>query len=193
MKNVNSGIATSDKSIINPLIVNGEIVAYLPLETPDNTEQMLERARKSTIERNKEWNEDRRSRELKEALEEVGEKQKSVMLAHLRTLTVFLQTGKTVFTGNKQYRSYQAKFDPSDNSYKLLVFLATRFIPEPAEKIAEVLNEPRSNSNSPTPERRVRDTIKQIRHALQITKQDDFFIVSKNKFGINCNTELRRA
>ncbi len=53
--NIKSSIATSDKSIVNPIIVNGEIVGYLPLEIPDDTEKILKKVEESRRRMEDKW------------------------------------------------------------------------------------------------------------------------------------------
>lgn len=91
-----SNIATSDKSIVNPIIVNGEIVGYLPLEIPDDSKELIKNFREEKIRVKQEWNADRRNRELIEAIKS-EEKQVNVPKA------IFNKETNTLHIGNYSY------------------------------------------------------------------------------------------
>jgi len=188
-----SDIATSDKSIVNPIIVNGEVVGYLPLEIPDDTEEIIKRARESNIRIKDQQNADKRNKDLVDALKGLTEHQRELILGNLKTLTIFVNGGKVVYTGNLQYRSYEAVLDTNDNAYKLLLFLAGHPTFEfSSDELVKHLNPSRRNADGALPERRIRDTITKIKKSLKLNiKEDHFFIINKGKFGINCNVELK--
>ena len=62
--NMKSNIVTSNKSIVNPIIVNGEIVGYLPREIPDTLTPEIERiSREAWVRDRHETQEEERRRE----------------------------------------------------------------------------------------------------------------------------------
>jgi len=105
------------------------------------------------------------------------------------TLT-FYGDGRVVYI-SPQGKEYKASFGTKTNSFLLLQFL----IKNPHElfsfdKLAEHLNPARSHSNSPSNERRVRDTIQAIKNKL-LYHGDDLFI-SGHGFGLNCDVSIRK-
>lgn len=191
--NIKSDIVTSDKSIVNPIIVNGEIVGYLPPEIPDDTEEIIERFRQEKIFLKEQSNADKRTREVVEAINGLTSHQRKAIFGNFKTLTVFVRDGRIEYTGDIQDRTYKAHLEQTGNPYKLLIFLISRLGEEiAAEDIIPALNPPRSGAEYSSSEGRVSDTIRIIkRNLLNLHKEDDFFTRHKNKFGINCNVEFK--
>lgn len=109
--------------------------------------------------------------------------------------------GKLVFNYNGELKYitptgkiYTAKFLKRNNSYKLLVYLTSNPAEEHAStELVKVLNKVRADGDFPDKDRRVRDTIQNIRKQLGIikaNKQDDFFIVNKKNYGLGCAIEI---
>lgn len=99
--------------------------------------------------------------------------------------------GKVTYCG-KDGNKYEGDLNPEGNPYKLLRFLAKSpnvyFNPEELGK--SVLNPPRRDAD-PLPDRRVRDTIREIRDQLKLKKDDGFFITNKCMYGVKCTVELQ--
>lgn len=100
-------------------------------------------------------------------------------------------------SGDVEYRAssgkkYTAHFGKTTNSYKLLSFLVEnpRKIFQ-VEELVKKLNKPTRRADSPTDDRRVRDTVQSIRDSFQIDEGYDFFLVN-NGFGLNCIVDIRR-
>lgn len=166
-------------------------IIYHAEEIPDDTEELVRRFRENRIRMREEVVQDRRNRNLVEAIKELTQEQRDAILGNLRTLIVFVKNGKVFYTGNAQYKTYEATFNPSGNNYKLLILLAGMPGKEFSSKeIAKVLNSPRRGAEDSSPERRVSDTIKDIKKELQISEEDNFFTRNNNMHGINCRVEL---
>lgn len=103
----------------------------------------------------------------------------------------FSYSGKIVYkypSGN----TYRSDLNKNNNAYKLLFLLVQnpyRYFS--VEELNHKLNKQREGANA-TPERRVRDTIQEIREGLGLNKEHphDFFTVKANTFGINCDSEI---
>ena len=54
----------------------------------------------------------------------------------------------------------------------------------------KILKDPRMGSDSPSVERRIRDTITSIRKKFKLSRENEFFVVSNTEFGINCSVEF---
>lgn len=106
-------------------------------------------------------------------------------------LVFYIKTGELLYVA-KSGKRFETILRPEDNPYKLLIYLlqypGKEFL---ADDLATHLNSPRRNAESALPDRRIRDTIHRIRILLGVRGEDDFFIIKKGKFGINCYVELR--
>lgn len=107
-------------------------------------------------------------------------------------LIFYKSIGKVAYCG-KEGKKYEAELNPEGNPFKLLIFLAKRpneyFEPEKLDEA--VLNPPRGHADHPLPDRRVRDTIREIRKQLKLKREDDFFLINKCRYGVKCSVELR--
>lgn len=99
---------------------------------------------------------------------------------------ILYRNGRVIYV-SKSGKKYEAEFDLDTNSYKLLRFLSLETELASSKDIAKHLNDSDSSED-----RIVRDTIQYIRrNKLGLTKEDDFFIVRRGKFLLNCVVELR--
>jgi len=117
---------------------------------------------------------------------------KSRALDHeVTSLLINVKSGWVMYTVSSRV-AYDANFAISENPFRLLLYLSGRigqtFYPG---ELIKTLKPPRKGYEHASPERRIRDTIQQIRKKLELTnREDSFFIIEKtpngSKFGINC-------
>lgn len=93
------------------------------------------------------------------------------------------------YTSNYQ-KQYMANFGTTSNEYRLLNHLSNN--PNKvfsAKQLGGVLKQVRRDVDVPDDERRVRDTIRQIRVKLNLIGNPDDPFVSSNGFGLECKVE----
>lgn len=106
-------------------------------------------------------------------------------------LTFYPRTGKLIYTPEKGSKR-EANFSIKSNPYLLIKYLVgnpgTVF---DVGSLAKRLNAPREGGESSTHDRRVRDTVKPIRAALDLNDENDIFIVD-NGYGLNSDVEIKK-
>lgn len=103
---------------------------------------------------------------------------------------IFYQNGNVIYISPKGHE-YKGILTRDTNAYKLLKYLVQN--PHQsfdADKLVEQINNPRQGSDS-TPDRRIRDTIQEIREKLGIPGNEDIFHLGKG-FELNCDSELKK-
>lgn len=111
-------------------------------------------------------------------------------VANYENKLILYRNGRTIYIEN--YKNvYEYKFNLKTNPHLLLLFLAQN--PTKTFSVIELdkkLKAQRHNANS-TEERRIRDTIQEIRRKLKLNESSDFLTVDRKIFGIRCSSEFR--
>ncbi len=113
-----------------------------------------------------------------------------IIYPNITNKLIFYISGKIIYYGKKGQK-YETYLNPANNPYKLIKYLTKNPYSEfNAEILANELKKPRSGSDSPLPERRIRDTIASIEDQLSLKKADKFIEVKMCRFSLRCIVEI---
>lgn len=116
---------------------------------------------------------------------------KNQLEGQLGKLKLYEKNGKVEYTAHSG-NEYCTNLGTNTNQFILLKYLVHNQDKKCShEELAKGLKLPRNNSNNPTEEQRVRDTVQSIRKKLKLLPEDDFFIVDYG-YGLKCNVELSK-
>lgn len=91
--------------------------------------------------------------------------------------------GKLIYKSNGV--TYDATMNPTDNTFLLVSYIATSPYKEfDASTIEKKLNRPKHGGEDSVPERRVRDTVSNIRELLKLPKEELFLKPNKNRYSL---------
>lgn len=103
-----------------------------------------------------------------------------------KVLTLSKETGTVSYFSN-QGNKHEAKFQTKSNSFRVLYLLAThKDEPLKIMAISKVLKKVSSLAKNNDPDRRVRDSIKDINKKMKLNKSNTFIKVTQKQFVITC-------